>query len=360
MAACLYITAPGSTVNGFSQEDRLSRTSATPSRPSRVLDGLRPNPGEIKLKLKRSCFPALDFLMPQQVPSSLKDDWWCSQMDEYAFLGFSYAVDACQDRSTLSHDFKKMKREYGARYIRLYSSCDKPDFNDDLIEAAWDAGVGLHMLIWFGFDGDDLWKGRKEALIQSIKQNPKGPHVVRAVVVGSEPMYDWVMPQEQLADQVREVKSRLADFTGRGDAGMQVTLSDMPYGFQLQGGAPDVFEAVDINQANVLPFLDPTAGAAADSWHLVENSYNYFAQRNKGKKVYFTQTGWPSDDAVWKANSKGASANVDEEKAYFDLLDSRCEWMKAKNGGGVGWFAQIYSDAMLPGWGVLDFNMKVS
>lgn len=41
-----------------------------------------------------SCFPALGFQMPTDVPDSL-DNWWCDMDDEYAFLGFSYEISAC-------------------------------------------------------------------------------------------------------------------------------------------------------------------------------------------------------------------------------------------------------------------------
>lgn len=42
-----------------------------------------------------SCFPALDFQMPDNVPSDL-NNWWCSPDTEYAFMGFSYEVTACE------------------------------------------------------------------------------------------------------------------------------------------------------------------------------------------------------------------------------------------------------------------------
>lgn len=42
------------------------------------------------------CFPALSFKMPKDyVPESI-DDWWCDQENEYAFMGFSYEVTACE------------------------------------------------------------------------------------------------------------------------------------------------------------------------------------------------------------------------------------------------------------------------
>lgn len=42
-----------------------------------------------------SCFPALDFVMPSKPPANL-NGWWCNATDEYAFLGFSYEVEACE------------------------------------------------------------------------------------------------------------------------------------------------------------------------------------------------------------------------------------------------------------------------
>src|ERR1700760_5004077 len=44
--------------------------------------------------MSTGCFPALGFRMPRNVPGSLSG-WWCNQRDEYAFMGFSYAVSEC-------------------------------------------------------------------------------------------------------------------------------------------------------------------------------------------------------------------------------------------------------------------------
>ena len=41
------------------------------------------------------CFPALDFKMPDLVPKD-NTDWWCDPSTEYAFVGFSYEVTACE------------------------------------------------------------------------------------------------------------------------------------------------------------------------------------------------------------------------------------------------------------------------
>ena len=51
-------------------------------------------------------------------------------------------------------------------------------------------------------------------------------------------------------------------------------------------------------------------------------------------------------------NSGAAVANVANERGYYQLLDDHCEDLKAQPGGGVGWFAHIYSDNMEPGYAI--------
>lgn len=39
---------------------------------------------------------------------------------------------------------------------------------------------------------------------------------------------------------------------------------------------------------------------------------------------------------------------------YYKLLDDNCGYFKSVAGGGVGWFAHIYSDNQEPGYGIYD------
>lgn len=95
----------------------------------------------------RSCFPSLDFSMPDYIPDTT-DDWWCPYADEYAFMGFSYEVTPCQSRDRLTREFKDIRESFGGRYVRMYGACDRDGFYDDVVDAAWEAGVGVHALIW--------------------------------------------------------------------------------------------------------------------------------------------------------------------------------------------------------------------
>lgn len=48
-----------------------------------------------ELRATSNCFPGFNFKMPEGPPSSLTN-WWCDSDSEYAFVGFSYEVTACE------------------------------------------------------------------------------------------------------------------------------------------------------------------------------------------------------------------------------------------------------------------------
>lgn len=305
-----------------------------------------------------SCFPALNFTMPGIVPSSV-DNWWCSVQDEQAWLGFSYDVSWCPDGRQLLKSFKRMRTEYKARYVRIYGACDNDGYTNEMVNAAWEAGIGVYPLIWFGFDGDDKWKTRRDSILTAIKTNPKAPLVVRGVVVGSEPMYDNVLPADQLAEQIQYVKSELSTWTNKGDTGMQVTLSEMPYGYSIRDNAPSVFQAEDVIHANILPFFDWSASTAAASFQQIQDGINYLKQYGLGKKIIISQTGWPTNTDVWKPNSAKVVASVEEQQSYFRTIDDNaCGALLNAPKGGVAWFSHIYTDYSLPGWGQLTSSFQ--
>ena len=58
-------------------------------------DSLSPAPAVRSPNSGSNCFPAIGFKTPSNVPRSL-DGWWCDPATEYAFVGFSYEVTACE------------------------------------------------------------------------------------------------------------------------------------------------------------------------------------------------------------------------------------------------------------------------
>ncbi|KAJ7666285.1 glycoside hydrolase superfamily [Mycena rosella] len=286
--------------------------------------------------------------MPANTPTSLTN-WWCDYDTEYAFVGFSYEVTACQSLSQLRTDFLKIRQTFKGRYIRMYGFCDTPGFYNNVIDAAWGAGIGVHALIWFGFDGTDQWMGRRNALFGILHSNPKAKYVTRVLQFGSEPLYDGVLDPPVLAAQVTAAKANLSSLH------IPVTISEMAYGYQesASDGAQDVLNAIDLIDAHMLPFFSTLASTANKAWPIVLTDLDWFINNGEGKKIYLTENGWPSvtSDGV-SPNSPSAVASVSNEKDYYLLLDAHCSDFKAVPGGGVGWFWHIYTDDMEPGYGL--------
>lgn len=100
------------------------------------------------------CFPSLGFAAPDALPLDNKL-WWCDPATEYAFVGFSYEVTACeyhsptamirtclavalsltrtnlysgQSRAQLHKEFRDIRQHFKSRYVRLYGACDREGF----------------------------------------------------------------------------------------------------------------------------------------------------------------------------------------------------------------------------------------
>ncbi|TFY83011.1 hypothetical protein EWM64_g1002 [Hericium alpestre] len=229
-----------------------------------------------------TCFPAVGYQMPSSPPAN-NNQWWCDPRNEYAFVGFSYEVTACQSLSQLQKEFKDMRTNFNSRFVRLYGFCDRKGFYDDIVTAAWDNTLGVHALIWFGFDGTDEWIGRRDTLFATLHSNSKAKFVTRGVQFGSEPLYDNVLSPNDLAAQVIAAKANLSSLN------IPVTVSELAYGYQERGGAQNVLDALDFINIHMLPFFSQDASTGDQAWPLVENDLNWFIQHGKGKKMWFDE-----------------------------------------------------------------------
>ncbi|KAK2462950.1 hypothetical protein APHAL10511_005002 [Amanita phalloides] len=286
--------------------------------------------------------------MPRALPDSLHG-WWCNPRNEYAFMGFSYAVTACQSQQQLRRDFQNIRDRFQGRYVRLYGACDRHGFYNDVVEAAWYAGIGVHALIWFGYDGGHEWMSRRNELLGILHSNSKAKFVTRVVQFGSEPLFDKVIDPYELAGEVKGARENLASL------GIPVTVSDLAFSYQRAwySGAKQVLDNIDVVDAHMLPFFSPQASLARKAWPLIMDDLDWFMRNANGKKIYLSENGWPSTRSEGiQPNSHGAVANVQNERDYFALLDEHCSEFKSMAGGGVGWFAHIYSDGQQIGYGI--------
>lgn len=97
-----------------------------------------------------------------------------------------------------------------------------------------------------------------------------------------------------------------------------------------------MFDEIDFISLHALPFFEGDANLAIHSFSNVRDVIEFGEVHGNGKLISITQTGWPSNTLSWPANSKEAIANLEQEKAYFDLLDQNCEYFKSHH---IGWFS---------------------
>lgn len=98
-------------------------------------------------------------------PSMSRSEWWCAQSEMYGFLGFSYPLEVsdCSDPTnsyeSISADFAKMKRDFGATMVRVYApECRDSSVWENLLQAGVTNNMGVIPQVWWGFE-----VGRKTA-----------------------------------------------------------------------------------------------------------------------------------------------------------------------------------------------------
>jgi len=115
------------------------------------------------------------------------------------------------------------------------------------------------LLAQCGFNNCNPLQSRFNALSSTLHTNPKGKFVTRVVQMGTEPLFDDVITPQALTTQVINAKKNLSDI------GIQVTVSELAYGYQVRSasGSQAVLDAIDVINAHMLPFFagDATRGA---------------------------------------------------------------------------------------------------
>lgn len=83
--------------------------------------------------------------------------------------------------------------------------------------------------------------------------------------MGTEPLFDDVITPQALTAQVNNAKANLSDI------GVQVTVSELAYGYQERNasGSQAVLDAIDVINAHMLPFF---AGDATRGVYFVPHS----------------------------------------------------------------------------------------
>ena len=250
--------------------------------------------------------------------------------------------------------------------------------SDNVINAAWDVGLGVHALIWvsylfirqpcfisgvrftdisstrqFDSPSNNKWQTRRDSLLSTLHSNPKAKFVTRAVQFGSQPLTYHALSAKDLVAQVKSAQKNLSSLQ------IPVTVSETANGYQTNDGAQSVLDAIDFVDLTMLPYNNASATTAEESWPFIENDLKWIIARVKGKKVILSENGWPqvAPGSIGPAPPH-AVASLQQMEAYFNLLDFVCSGLKGYPGGGVGWFAHVYSIYQDLSYGILDQNGK--
>ena len=96
LGAVVGSLAAASVVRGAARPLDPPSIAASSLSSSPLVAGSFPNVAKSEGRRWSGCFPALSFKMPKDYFPESIDDWWCDQENEYAFMGFSYEVTACE------------------------------------------------------------------------------------------------------------------------------------------------------------------------------------------------------------------------------------------------------------------------
>ncbi|KAI0452178.1 glycoside hydrolase family 17 protein [Xylaria acuta] len=302
------------------------------------------------------CFPYGSAVLPKDLstPNVPLDEWKCPPSMAYGFQGFSYPLEEA-DCSAFSNsfesmnaDFAQMKRDFGAKIVRLYYPIC---LNASVFENALQAGIANNMAVifqvWTDFGQSDDWKKSQQAIydvLESPKFGPIAPYVVHSIDFGSEPVTDGM-------DGVREDggKQFIKDLgllrKKANSYGIPAGISeewDRPGDMSSQDGTRlgDIGTGVKANSdychAHIMPYYRSGIDLS-ESWSYIQEQIEWI-NKTVQLPTMITETQW-----AWGRNEGHAvnksGLNVDGYTQYWDMFDEECELFKRYQ---VGWFIHTW------------------
>jgi hypothetical protein len=110
------------------------------------------------------CFPfgSASFHNSLQLPHSVhsREEWWCPQSTFYGFLGFSYPMEyqcSAEPFEKIDADFRSMKRDFGARMVRVYlPQCYDTSIWESLLRAGVANDMAVILQVAWPLNGDEV------------------------------------------------------------------------------------------------------------------------------------------------------------------------------------------------------------
>ncbi|GAA5831412.1 hypothetical protein JCM5353_005715 [Sporobolomyces roseus] len=273
-----------------------SPTSYSPSRPT----------GTTSSK-SSTCFPFTSKgFSDGTVPTMSRKDWWCEDKEMYGFLDCS---DPSNQLAKITTDLKRMKKEFGATFVRPYGvECREVSIWENLVKACVEVNMALIAQVWFGFQEDQtLWTKGQSSIYELFTTSSLAsiaPFVVHSASFGSEPIGDWVDGDNFVRD-LASFRSKMKSF------GIPVGISEdwdrpnrMREGSVVAGIGSEVLANTDVAQLHVMGYYHPDEVPTIDeAWEYTKQQVEW-AQRALKQPTMITETMWSS--AQGGSHSRGA------------------------------------------------------
>ncbi|KAF2964695.1 hypothetical protein GQX73_g8889 [Xylaria multiplex] len=156
----------------------------------------------VTLGSEATCFPYGSAVLPKDfsAPNVSLEKWRCPPSMAYGFQGFSYPLEDanCSAYSnsfkSMNTDFAQMKRDFGAKIVRMYYPlCLKASVFENALRAGVANNMAVIFQVWTDFGQSDDWKKSQQAIydaLDSPKYRAIAPYVVHSIDFGSEPVTD--------------------------------------------------------------------------------------------------------------------------------------------------------------------------
>ncbi|KAI9483021.1 MAG: glycoside hydrolase superfamily [Benjaminiella poitrasii] len=253
-----------------------------------------------------------------------------------SFNGVTYTArnpdGSCQTTTEIMNAVKQMKSD-GISSIRTYSQ--ECNLLPNILKAIQTNGGGMTVLaaVWIdGTSNDDVEITRLKTNLKSSSDTSS----IRGILVGNEVLFKNQMSSSQLIQKIKTVKA-ISGGIPVGSAETDATYSN------------DLMAASDFIGVNIHPFFAEVS--VNDAYNNLVSRFNAFKSKAGGKKVYITETGWPSEGSndgsaqPSLANTKTFATTISKSSLpyyYFEWEDSA--W---KASGTESHFGLLNSNAVM-------------
>ncbi|KAI5478344.1 B-(1-6) glucan synthase [Pseudohyphozyma bogoriensis] len=269
--------------------------------------------------------------------------------------------DSTNSYESISADFAAMKKNFGASMVRIYGqSCRTLSLYESIVQAAADNNMGVILMVWFGFDGTDVWETAQTSLYSLFTTSSLSTlalYVVHSVDFGSEPIGDQVDGGSvQFTAGLKAFRDRMNGYgvkVGISEDWDREGIMSGSDGTGLGSVGQGIADNSDYVHAHIMPYYHGSeAPDISDAWPYITKQMAWFADTLPGLPLIITESPWAWEQGTGHDRDSNEDAvSLSSFTTYWNTFAKNCATFKKAK---VGWFIHTYTDYFEPGFGLLD------